>query len=267
MRIYRFTGGGCPIEDCGWLCSRETRNSPSGCSSAGHPSSSPTSTTTRSSTSPPCTAARASPDGRWTSGPTRTESTLEYTPLEGAREGGHEEIAALLRAGGGHRVRASEGGTDDWIAKADAAVNWGDLREAIASVDRAVERHPRAVRAFVHKGDLLRHHGRLLDSLGCYDRAIAIDPGFSGGMAWCNKGCALQELGRLKEATSCYEEVLKHDHEDARACFNIGVVRHDQGRTKGAIPWYRAALEGDPDCGPAKAYRAAALDERDSGSV
>jgi tetratricopeptide (TPR) repeat protein len=192
------------------------------------------------------------------------ESTTEHTPLDGAHEGEHEEIAALLRARGAYRVQASEGGTEDWITKADAATDRGDLDEAIDCLDRAVARHPRAVRAFVHKGDLLRQRGRLRESLDCYDRAIAIEPGFSGGMAWGNKGVVLQELNRLEEAARCYEEVLRLNPEDAIACLNLGVLRHNAGRTDDAIRWYRAALERDPSYVQAKYYLAGALRERDS---
>ena len=191
------------------------------------------------------------------------ESTSEFTPLDGAREGGHPEIAELLRARGASRSRNSEGGTGDWIAKGDAAAERGDLDAAIECFDRALAQNPRAVRAFIHKGNALSHHGRHEDAIQWYDRAIAVDPGYSEGIAWGQKGCALQDLRRLDEAVACYQAVLKINAVDATACFNIGVVRHNQGRNDDAVRWYRAALEHDPSHGQARAYLAEILGDRD----
>jgi hypothetical protein len=67
------------------------------------------------------------------------ESTSEFTPLDGARGGGHPEIAELLLARGASRMRDSEGGTGDWIRKGDVAAERGDLGVAIECFDRALK--------------------------------------------------------------------------------------------------------------------------------
>ncbi len=100
---------------------------------------------------------------------------------------------------------------------------------------------------------------RHADAVDCYDRAIAIDPAYSDGIAWGQKGCALQDLDRLDEAAACYEEVLKLNPSDARACLNIGTVRFDAGAHGRGVSWYRKALELDPRNRRAKAYLAEAL--------
>ena len=58
---------------------------------------------------------------------------------------------------------------------------------------------------------------------------------------------------------------LKINPVDATACFNIGVVRHNQCRNDDAVRWYRAALEHDPSHGRARAYLAEILG--DMGAV
>jgi len=60
--------------------------------------------------------------------------------------------------------------------------------------------------------------------------------------------------GDLDEAVACYDRVLTINPRDARARTNIGTIRYRQGRTAEAIQSYRAALELDPNHGPARAY-------------
>ena len=175
------------------------------------------------------------------------QTTAGFTPLDGAREAGAPEIEELLRARGAWRTRDAAGGAAEWIAKGDGELSRGDLEEALASYDRALEEHPRSVSAWLHKGDALsrwtRWNGAAVE---CYDRGIAIDPRYSGGMLWGNRGIALTELGRVDEAVESFERVLAINPRDARAHTNIGTIRHHQGRDGEAAACYRAALEVDP---------------------
>jgi ankyrin repeat protein len=184
------------------------------------------------------------------------QTTAGFTPLDGAREGGQAEIADLLRDRGAWRTKDSAGGADDWIRKGDAAADRGDLEEAVTSFDRALQEHPRSVRAWLHKGDVLNRWNKNERALECYNEAIAIDPLYSDGIAWGNKGYALQDMGRFDEAVECYEHVLQVNPRDARAWTNIGTARKHQGRRAEAIKAYKAALEIDPQHERAREYLA-----------
>jgi tetratricopeptide (TPR) repeat protein len=191
------------------------------------------------------------------------ESASGFTPLDGAREGGHEDIAQLLRARGANRMRKPDGQQDDSIDEDVEASDHGQDEAAIDD-ESGRQRDRGSAGALVHEGDALRHRGRHQTAIRCYDRAIAIGPRYAGGMAWGNKGIALQELDRPDEALACYEEVLTINPRDATACFNIAVVHDDEGRRDEAIRWYRTALERKPDHRGAKANLAELLGDSDA---
>ena len=56
--------------------------------------------------------------------------------------------------------------------------------------------------AWFNKGNSLSQLERHEEAIGCYDKAIRIDP--ENYNAWYNKGNSLAELERHKEAIECY---------------------------------------------------------------
>ena len=60
-----------------------------------------------------------------------------------------------------------------------------------------------------NKGGSLQALFRYEEAVGCYDRALAIDP--KSAMTWCNKGTALNCLGFHEKAITCLDRALAID--------------------------------------------------------
>jgi len=63
--------------------------------------------------------------------------------------------------------------------------------------------------ACYNKGLSLANSGRYAEAIGCYDKALEIDPQFA--KAWVNKGATLILLKRHQEALQCFDKALAID--------------------------------------------------------
>jgi tetratricopeptide (TPR) repeat protein len=95
-----------------------------------------------------------------------------------------------------------------------------------------------------NKGAALKALDRHEEALGCYDKALALDPG--NVKAWVNKGVSLQALGRSEEALSCYDKALALDPQNAKAWGTMGATLEDIGQHQQAIECFDKALAIDP---------------------
>ena len=95
-----------------------------------------------------------------------------------------------------------------------------------------------------NKGAALKALDRHEEALGCYDKALALDPGNAN--AWVNKGISLQALGRSEEALSCYDKALALDPQHAGAWGSMGATLEDIGQHQQAIECFDKALAIDP---------------------
>jgi tetratricopeptide (TPR) repeat protein len=102
--------------------------------------------------------------------------------------------------------------------------------------------------ALYYKGqyeEALYKKGQYEDAIGCYDKAIELDPDYSD--AWYNKGLALYNLRRYEEAILCYEKVIELKPDDSYAWNNKGFSLKNLGRYADAIVCYDKAIELKPD--------------------
>jgi tetratricopeptide (TPR) repeat protein len=131
-----------------------------------------------------------------------------------------------------------------WNNKGGSLYALGRLVEAIGCYDQALAIDPRLTAAWNNKGLPLADLGRREEAISCYDQALAIDPRWVG--AWLNKGNALAALGRREEAIGCYDQALAIDPRDAGAWLSKGSSLATLGRREQAIRCYDQALAIDP---------------------
>jgi len=89
--------------------------------------------------------------------------------------------------------------TSSWYEKGLAFFNLGKYNESIGCYDKAIEIDPRNGGAWMGKGEALFALGRYEDAIGCYDMCIEVSPAPVNG-PWYKKEEALRALGRHKEA-------------------------------------------------------------------
>jgi tetratricopeptide (TPR) repeat protein len=82
-------------------------------------------------------------------------------------------------------------------------------------------------------------------ALAVYERALEKDPDLVA--AWVNRGRLLHERGELREAERVYREGLSHCGREPMVLFNLGVLLEDLGEPVAAIESYQSAVTEDPD--------------------
>ena len=97
-----------------------------------------------------------------------------------------------------------------WLNKGLSLKNLGQLDEALACYEKAIEMNPPArviSLAWNNKGICFLVRGRINDALQCFETALGLNT--RSEKAWCNKGFALHNLGRFREALECYDQALR----------------------------------------------------------
>lgn len=97
----------------------------------------------------------------------------------------------------------------------------GELSEATAHFQRAVERHPTSAEANVNLAQALALLGRFEEAIPHYERALASDPDLFG--VEYNLGVALERAGQVERALELYRRAVQRDAGDADA--RAAVVR------------------------------------------
>jgi tetratricopeptide (TPR) repeat protein len=98
----------------------------------------------------------------------------------------------------------------------------GDVRSAIARVERCVEAHPDFPEGHTVLGALYERVGDHAGAREHLDRAVQMAPGLAG--AWLNLGNARRGLGEYGDAELAYEEALRIDADLADARYNLGIL-------------------------------------------
>lgn len=133
----------------------------------------------------------------------------------------------------------------------------GRLVEAIGCYDRAITFRPDFAEAWSNRGIALQTLGRVEDALDSHDTAIRLRP--DQAAAWSNRGNALQALGRLDEAADSYAQaiLLKPDHAEAHS--NRGILLKELKRLDEALDHIDAAIALNPGLADAHSNRGAVL--------
>ena len=102
-----------------------------------------------------------------------------------------------------------------------------------------------------------KRQGQLAEALACYQRALQLKPDYAE--AHNNLGTALQDQGQIAEALACYQRALQLKPDYAEAHNNLGVALYARRDLAGALASYRQALRLRPDFAEAHWNLATAL--------
>lgn len=128
----------------------------------------------------------------------------------------------------------------DWVNKGVALATLEKYPDAVGCYDRALEINPGQAMAWCNKGNVFLKLKKYEDAIGCYNTSLTQDPG--NFLAWTNKGAALADLGNYQDAIGCYEKALIINPGYFEAWSNKGTARSHLGKKQDAIECYDHAL-------------------------
>ena len=118
-------------------------------------------------------------------------------------------------------------------------------KDALSSLQKAVQFSPNDADAQNNLGNALKNLGQLDKAIASYRRALEIEPTYA--MAHYNLGCALQDLGQLDDAVASCQRALALKPDYAEAHISLGNALKNLGQIDGAIASFHRALEIKPD--------------------
>lgn len=120
----------------------------------------------------------------------------------------------------------------------------GDIVEAIAEHERALELNPRLALAHVNLITLYGRLGKLEDAEEHYRAVLRVNPNFAE--AHYNFGVVLFNRRELGEAAQAFQKAVEINPYYAEAHYNLGSLLEEKGRLDEASTHYRRALENRP---------------------
>ena len=158
-----------------------------------------------------------------------------------------------------HPATGKELSAERLVNRCHSLHNLGLTELALEVAEECTRSYPSNADCWSNKGAILAAMERKEEALACYDRAIALRPGYH--QALVNKAATLTKLGRPQEAITCCDEVLAQDPHDAEAWNNKGVALEALGHEREALNCYDRALHCDPRLPQAWNNRASILME------
>ena len=118
----------------------------------------------------------------------------------------------------------------------------GQYERAIAAFDLAIKAKSDPEHHF-RKGNALAAMGKMLEAIGSYDAALAIQPDYAEAVN--NKGNAYASMNRFAEALAQFDKAIGMKPDAANFHFNRGMARNASGDKTGACAdWQQAAKGG-----------------------
>ena len=93
-----------------------------------------------------------------------------------------------------------------WYTKGEMLADKGFYLEALGCFDKAIELQPSHCAAWVFRGVMALHLEQYLEALRSCDRALELQP--TSSQAWMFRGVALYRLNRYRESYSSYDRAL-----------------------------------------------------------
>ncbi|MGA2243224.1 MAG: tetratricopeptide repeat protein, partial [Verrucomicrobiota bacterium] len=138
--------------------------------------------------------------------------------------------------------------SDNFIAQNDlgnALLQKGDVDEAIAHFQQALQIKPNYAEVHYNFGFALLKKGRVNEAIAQCQRALQIKPDYAA--AHVNFGIALLQKGQVDEAITHFQQALQIKPDNAKARNNLGSALLQKGDVGEAIAQYQQALQIKPD--------------------
>jgi tetratricopeptide (TPR) repeat protein len=126
-----------------------------------------------------------------------------------------------------------------------ALLEAGQLPEAMAQCEPALQLNPHNPEAHYNLGFILQQMGRTQDAIGEYEQTLRLKPDHAD--AHYNLGVALEKVGREPEAVDHYEQALRSYPDYVEAHVNLGSALLRLGKVQEAVGQYEQALRINPD--------------------
>src|SRR5271165_3948742 len=127
----------------------------------------------------------------------------------------------------------------------NALLQKGQLGEAIAQLQRALQIYPDYADGHYNLGVAFVREGKLDDAIAQYQKALEINPNYAE--AHNNLGNTLFRKGQLAEAVAQYQIAVKINPKYAEAHGNLGAAFFREGALDDAIAQFQKALEINPN--------------------
>ena len=131
-----------------------------------------------------------------------------------------------------------------WTALGLARTELGRHAEALADLQRSLDRSPDDAQVRTYHAHVLKRLGHLPEAEAGYRQALALQPDLPEALEHLAE--TLHRLQRPADAEACYRRVLALRPREANVHNGLGVVLKNQGRLAEAEAAYRQALALDP---------------------
>lgn len=121
----------------------------------------------------------------------------------------------------------------------------GELGLAIADCDKAIELNSKDASAYIIRGLVRSDKEELSQAIADYDKALDLNPQFAS--AYIIRGIARRVKGELAQAIADYDKAIELNPEDASAYIIRSLARSEQGELEDAIADYDKAIELSPE--------------------
>jgi tetratricopeptide (TPR) repeat protein len=155
-----------------------------------------------------------------------------------------------------HQLLESHGGNGT-LWKLLAAALYGQGKDHLAALERAVRLLPGDPEAHTNLGNALRARGRLEEAAAWHRRAIELKDDYAE--AHNNLGSVARDLGQLGDAAKSFRRAIAIKADFPLAHDNLGIVMEMLGRSEEAIAAHRQALALAPDFAEAHLHLGHAL--------
>jgi CHAT domain-containing protein/Flp pilus assembly protein TadD len=183
----------------------------------------------------------------------REETPQPPNPLPGERE----EEAGAVASDAGDVNRRDRQDAKEWFYRGVRQYMQGELLEAIACWDKAIELKPDSQQVWLNRGVALHKLGRYAEAIASYDRAVAIVP--DSHKAWQSRGAALNKAGRYEEAIASCERAIATKPDCQEAWINLSLALNQEGRYEEALASADRAIARAPESYEAWKNRGLAL--------
>lgn len=140
---------------------------------------------------------------------------------------------------------AAEQRLADLVAAGTAALEDGNLRQALGAYQAVIEAFPDRPEGHNNLGALWASLGEWSRAEACFDRVVALLP--ENPHVLYNRGVMRSHLGRFADAGADFAAALTHAPHDPDLHNNLGVTEFHRGNPEGARRHLEAALRLRPD--------------------